>query len=96
MSDLKIMVLTFTAEYMGIDSEHQFFRTLPTNFHSIIKSYILYVYKLYAVCTAKGVFRSPYITPASVHDLHYLKTLKPSLKTAHFREIKVTYQQHTN
>lgn len=37
MSDLRIMALTFTAKYMGIDSEHQLFRVLPSGFHSIIE-----------------------------------------------------------
>lgn len=32
-SDLKIIALTFTAEYMGIDSEHQLFLVLPAEFH---------------------------------------------------------------
>ncbi|MGI4804486.1 MAG: transposase [Janthinobacterium lividum] len=30
-----------------------------------------YGYKLHAVCSAKGVFQSLDITPASIHDLHY-------------------------
>ena len=37
LSDLRIMALTFTAEYMGIDSEHQLFRVLPSDFHSVIE-----------------------------------------------------------
>lgn len=150
LSDLRVMALTITAEYMGIDSEHQLFRVLPYDFHLVIersvynrrkrrlffhletirqklgsglgkseKHYIVdsmplevcklsrsgrskicretdyaqpdkgycasqklyyYGYKLHAVCTAKGVFQSLDITPASVHDLHYLKDIKTQFK----------------
>ncbi len=146
LSDLQLMALTFTAEYMGIDSEHQLFRVLPSDFrlliersvynrrkmrlffqveavreklsagltgkekHLIVDSMPLeicklsrsgsskickettyampdkgycasqklycYGYKLHAVCSVKGVFQSLDITPASVHDLHYLKDVK--------------------
>lgn len=146
LSDLKIMALTFTAEYMGIDSEHQLFRVLPSDFrlliersvynrrkrklffqvetvrqklaaglsseekHLVVDSMPLeicklsrsgrsricketayampdkgycasqklyyYGYKLHAVCSVKGIFQSLDITPASVHDLHYLKDVK--------------------
>lgn len=37
LSDLGIIALTFTAEYMGIDSEHQLFRMLPADFHLLIE-----------------------------------------------------------
>jgi Transposase DDE domain len=40
------------------------------------KSYIFYGYKLHAVSTFKGVFKSFEITKASVHDIHFLKNLK--------------------
>lgn len=146
LSDLQLMALTFTAEYMGIDSEHQLFRVLPSDLrlliersvynrrkrrlffqveavreklsagltgkekHLIVDSMPLeicklsrsgrskicketayampdkgycasqklyyYGYKLHAVCSIKGVFQSLDITPASVHDLHYLKDVK--------------------
>ncbi|RYE20472.1 MAG: IS982 family transposase [Sphingobacteriaceae bacterium] len=146
LSDLRIIALTFTAEYMGIDSEHQLFRILSFDFHLLIERSVYnrrkrrlffqiekirqklakqlgqegnhlivdsmplevckssrskrskicketdyaqpnigycasqklpyYGYKLHAVCTAKGVFHSLDITPASVHDLHYLKDIK--------------------
>ena len=33
-----------------------------------------YGYKLHAVCSISGVFQSIDFTPASVHDIHYLKT----------------------
>ena len=35
-----------------------------------------YGYKLHAVCSKKGVFHSLDISPASVHDIHYLKDIK--------------------
>lgn len=35
-----------------------------------------YGYKLHAVCSRNGVFHSLDISPASVHDIHYLKDLK--------------------
>jgi hypothetical protein len=35
-----------------------------------------YGYKLHAVCSVKGVFQSVDISPASVHEIHYLKDIK--------------------
>lgn len=35
-----------------------------------------YGYKLHAVCSNSGVFQSFDISPASVHDIHYLKDIK--------------------
>ena len=32
-----------------------------------------YGYKLHAVCSVSGVFQSVDLSPASVHDIHYLK-----------------------
>ena len=145
LSDLGVIALTLTAEYMSIDSEHQLFRVLPVDFHLLIERTVYnrrkrrlfnhinllrqqlavelgqgenrfivdsmplevcklsrsgrskicketdyaqpdkgycasqklyyYGYKLHAVCTAKGVFQSLDISPASVHDLHYLKDI---------------------
>src|ERR1700712_2233077 len=37
LSDLGIIALTLTAEYMSIDSEHQLFRALPADFHLLIE-----------------------------------------------------------
>ncbi len=31
-----------------------------------------YGYELYAVCSIRGIFKSFDISPASVHDIHYL------------------------
>lgn len=38
-----------------------------------------YGYKLHAVCSINGVFLSFDLTPASVHDMHYLKDIKLQL-----------------
>lgn len=37
LSDLRIMALIFTAEYMRIDSERQLFRILPSDFRLVIE-----------------------------------------------------------
>lgn len=39
-----------------------------------------YGYKLHAVCSIKGVIENMDITPASVHDIHYLKDIKAQMK----------------
>jgi len=39
-----------------------------------------YGYKLHATCSLSGVFQSMDISPASVHDIHYLKDIKAQLK----------------
>jgi len=38
-----------------------------------------YGYKLQAVCSVNGVFQSVDLSPASVHDIHYLKDIKDQL-----------------
>lgn len=38
-----------------------------------------YGYKLHAVCSINGVFQSFDLSPASVHDIHYLKDIKQQL-----------------
>ena len=38
-----------------------------------------YGYKLHAVCSVNGVFQSIDLSPASVHDIHYLKDIKEQL-----------------
>ncbi|SEI01782.1 Transposase DDE domain-containing protein [Paenimyroides aquimaris] len=38
-----------------------------------------YGYKLHAVCSISGVFQSIDLSPASVHDIHYLKDIKEQL-----------------
>ena len=150
LSDLELICLSLTAEYMGIDSENDLFRKLPpflsakiersvynrrrrklfyhTNhiriklvatfnefesyfivdsmplevcklvrsLHSKIckeQTYSLpnqgycasqktkfYGYKLHAVCSISGIFQDFDLTPASVHDIHYLKDIKQQMK----------------
>jgi hypothetical protein len=149
MSDLELISLSLTAEYMGIDSESDLFRKLPScllskidrtvynrrkrrllpyqnairlnlaeSFNScedvfIVDSMPLEVckiarssrskickeelysspakgycasqkmyyfgYKLHAVCSLKGVFQSIDLTPANVHDIHYLNDIKDQI-----------------
>lgn len=38
-----------------------------------------YGYKLHAVCSVGGVFQSVDLSPASVHDIHYLKDIREQL-----------------
>ena len=150
MSDLELISLSITAEYMGIDSESNLFRLLPSSilariersvynrrrrklleftesirsklaiqFNEFEDCYIVdsmplevcklsrssrskickeleyskpdkgycaaqgstyYGYKLHAVCSVRGVFQSIDLSPASVHDIHYLKDIKLQLQ----------------
>jgi len=150
LTDLKIIALNLTSEYMSVDSEYQLFRILPFEIKSLIErsvynrrkrklfghierirkmlanrfnageSYFIvdsmplevcklsrssrskickeidyalpnrgycasqkmhyYGYKLHAVCSVEGVFQSLDISPASVHDIHYLKDIKQVIK----------------
>jgi hypothetical protein len=150
LSDLRIIAINLTSEYMSIDSEHQLFRILPAEIKLLIErsvynrrkrrlfdymerirkllaekfngaekyfvvdsmplevcklsrssrsricketEYALpnrgycasqkmhyYGYKLHAVCSVEGVFQSLDISPASVHDIHYLKDIKQQLR----------------
>ncbi|MET3732968.1 hypothetical protein ABID46_002560 [Moheibacter stercoris] len=38
-----------------------------------------YGYKLHAVCSVSGVFQSVDVSPASVHDIHFLKDIRNQL-----------------
>jgi len=38
-----------------------------------------YGYKLHAICSLNGVFQSIDISPASVHDIHFLKDVKTQM-----------------
>ena len=42
-----------------------------------------YGYKLHAVCSVNGVFQSVDLSPASVHDVNYLKDIKMQIAIAH-------------
>lgn len=149
MSDLELIAIDLTSEYMGIDSERHLFRLLPEELLSRInrtvynrrrrklfvekmrlqkkmselltvdeqyfivdsmplevckmsrnrritickkdgysspnigycasQSMHYYGYKLHAVCSIKGVFTNFDISPASVHDIHYLKDIKEQM-----------------
>lgn len=142
MSDLEVISLGLTAEYLGIDSENDLFRKLPSclafkiertvynrrkrrllpyqdairmklaeSFNEFEDIFIVdsmpleicriarsprsrickeelysmpakgycasqkmyyYGYKLHAVCSLQGVFQAIDLTPANVHDIHYL------------------------
>jgi len=150
LTDLRIIAINLTSEYMSIDSEHQLFRILPIEIKSLIErsvynrrkrklfnhmerirkllaekfngsekyfvvdsmplevcklsrslrsricketDYALpnrgycasqkmhyYGYKLHAVCSAEGVFQSLDISPASVHEIHYLKDINQQIE----------------
>lgn len=149
MSDLELISLSLTAEFMGIDSENDLFRKLlpnilskidrsvynrrrrklthhldairiklascfnefeqyfiidsmplevcklsrstrskickETNYASPDKGYCAaqgstyYGYKLHAVCSINGVFESIDLSPASVHDINYLKDIRTQI-----------------
>lgn len=149
MSDLELISLSLTAEYMGIDSENNLFRQLPKAILSKIERSVYnrrrrrlvnhintirlklascfnefedyfiidsmplevcklsrssrskickeqaygfpdkgycasqnsnyYGYKLHAVCSVSGVFQSIDLSPASVHDINYLKDIKEQI-----------------
>lgn len=42
-----------------------------------------YGYKLHSVCSSAGVFKSFDLTPANVHDIHYLNDVKEQLKSCY-------------
>ena len=149
MSDLEVISLSLTAEYIGVDSENDLFRKLPACLYRKIERTVYnrrkrrlmpyqnairlklaesfnesedvfivdsmpleickiarssrskicreecysmpskgycasqkmyyYGYKLHAVCSLKGVFQSIDLTPANVHDIHYLQDLRDQL-----------------
>ena len=146
LSDLDLVCLSLTAEFMGIDSENDLFRKLPktlslkiersvynrrrrrlvdllddlrlklaSHFNEFEDCFVVdsmplevcklsrssrskickenlyanpdkgycaaqnshyYGYKLHAVCSVEGVFQAIDLSPASVHDINYLKDIK--------------------
>jgi len=52
---------------------------LPNKGYCASQNLHYYGYKLHAVCSIEGVFQSFDLTPASVHDIHYLKDIKSQL-----------------
>jgi hypothetical protein len=150
LSNIELVAMNFTAEYMSIDSECQLFRTIEGSFLELLiersvynrrrrklfpliekirqqlssqfnefenyfivdsmplevcktsrasrskickeeefcfpnkgfcasQNFYYYGYKLHGVCSVSGVFHSIDITPASVHDIHFLKEIKHQL-----------------
>lgn len=150
LSNIELVAMNFTAEYMGIDSECQLFRTIeytyleplidrsvynrrkrklfpliekirlhlsskfnefedyfvvdsmplevckisrasrskickeeefcfPDKGFCASQNFYYYGYKLHGICSVSGVFQSLDITPASVHDIHYLKDIRHQL-----------------
>lgn len=149
LSDLELVSLSVTAEYMGIDSENNLFRLLPESISSKIERSVYnrrrrklanhideirlklaehfnefedffivdsmplevcklsrssrskicktdtfafpdkgycasqgsnyYGYKLHAICSVNGVFQSIDLSPASVHDVNYLKDIQAQI-----------------
>ncbi len=57
------------------------FYSAPDKGYCASQSMTYYGYKLHAVCSDQGVFRSIDISPASVHDIHYLKDIKEQLNS---------------
>lgn len=53
---------------------------LPNKGYCASQNTHYYGYKLHAVCSAKGVFQSIDISPASVHDIHFLKDISEQMK----------------
>ena len=54
--------------------------SLPEKGYCASQSAHYYGYKLHAVCSTQGVIESMDISPASVHDINYLKDIKHQLK----------------
>jgi hypothetical protein len=50
--------------------------TAPNRGFCASQNMAYYGYKIHAVCSVKGVFKSFDISKASVHDIHYLKDIK--------------------
>lgn len=54
--------------------------SLPEKGYCASQSSHYYGYKLHAICSVQGVIESMDISPASVHDVNYLKDVKHQLK----------------
>jgi len=52
---------------------------LPNRGYCASQDLHFYGYKLHAICSIKGVFQSFDLSPASVHDIHYLQDIKTQL-----------------
>src|SRR5690554_6578531 len=51
----------------------------PNKGYCASQGFHFYGYKLHAVCSIEGVFQSFDLSPASVHDIHYLKDIKQQI-----------------
>ncbi len=51
-------------------------RTIPSKGYCASQGSKYYGYKLHAICSVSGVFQSIDLSPASVHDINYLKDIK--------------------
>lgn len=51
----------------------------PNKGYCASQSLHFYGYKLHAICSIEGVFQSFDLSPASVHDIHYLKDIKAQM-----------------
>jgi len=54
----------------------EYYETAPNKGFCASQNMTYYGYKIHAVCSINGVFKSFDITKASVHDIHYLKDIK--------------------
>ena len=54
--------------------------SLPDKGYCASQNAYYYGYKLHGICSVSGVFQSLDITPASVHDIHYLKDIQQQVK----------------
>lgn len=54
-------------------------KTSPNRGYCASQQLHYYGYKLHAVCSIGGVFQSFDLTPADVHDIHYLKDIKEQM-----------------
>ena len=54
--------------------------SFPDKGYCASQSSSYYGYKLHAVCSVTGVFQSIDLSPASVHDVNYLKDIKQQLR----------------
>ena len=55
------------------------FETAPSKGYCASQNTWFYGYKLHGICSVNGVFHSIDVTPASVHDIHYLKDIQTQL-----------------
>lgn len=65
------------------------FKTSPNEGFCAPQQSRYYGYKIHAICTIQGVFRSFDLSKATVHDIHYLNDVKIGLKILQFSAIKV-------